>query len=328
MATYKEIHGVKVQYRDTDATAIEGDVWYNASTGLLKMYSAVGAWSTGGTLTTARHYTAGLGTQTAAICVAGTPAAVINEQYDGTSWTEIADLTKGRHGAGAAGTVTAGLAIGANSDPKVVTELYNGTAWTEIGDLNTGRYISSSCGTSTAALIAGGIPAPGPNPHMANSEEFNGTSWAEGDDLNEYASTVQSAGIQTAALCMGGLRDPVGNAGSKKNESYDGSSWTEVGDLNTAHDGGGGFGTQASAICASGRQYYNPTPAQSVNLTKTEEWDGSSFTEIADTSVVMHRTGGSGTVSSAGLLVGTNTSPGNQSEEFTVGASIETVAFD
>ena len=39
MATYKEIHGVNVQYRESDATAIEGDVWYNSSTGKLKMYS-------------------------------------------------------------------------------------------------------------------------------------------------------------------------------------------------------------------------------------------------------------------------------------------------
>ena len=54
MATYKEIHGVKVQYRDSDATAIEGDVWYNASTGLLKMYAALGSWATGGDLNNAR----------------------------------------------------------------------------------------------------------------------------------------------------------------------------------------------------------------------------------------------------------------------------------
>ena len=56
MATYKEIHGVKVQYRDSDATAIEGDVWYNSSTGLLKMYAAVGSWASGGNLNTARDY--------------------------------------------------------------------------------------------------------------------------------------------------------------------------------------------------------------------------------------------------------------------------------
>ena len=50
MATYKEIHGVKVQYRDSDATAIEGDVWYNRSTGKLKMYITAGAWSSGGNI--------------------------------------------------------------------------------------------------------------------------------------------------------------------------------------------------------------------------------------------------------------------------------------
>ena len=47
MATYKAIHGVNIQYRDSDATAIEGDVWYNSSTGKLKMYAALGAWSSG-----------------------------------------------------------------------------------------------------------------------------------------------------------------------------------------------------------------------------------------------------------------------------------------
>ena len=47
MATYKEIHGVKVQYRDSDPTAVEGDVWYNSTTGKLKMYAGVGAWASG-----------------------------------------------------------------------------------------------------------------------------------------------------------------------------------------------------------------------------------------------------------------------------------------
>ena len=42
MATYKEIHGVNVQYRDSDAPEIEGDVWYNSSTGKLRMYAWLG----------------------------------------------------------------------------------------------------------------------------------------------------------------------------------------------------------------------------------------------------------------------------------------------
>ena len=102
MATYKEIHGVKVQYRDSNATAVEGDVWYNASTGLLKMYAALGSWATGGATNTARLNLceAGCGTQTAAFIAGGNPTLAVAEQYDGSSWTEVADLSTGRNSLG------------------------------------------------------------------------------------------------------------------------------------------------------------------------------------------------------------------------------------
>ena len=35
MATYKELRGVNIQSLDADPTAVEGDVWYNASTSKL-----------------------------------------------------------------------------------------------------------------------------------------------------------------------------------------------------------------------------------------------------------------------------------------------------
>ena len=47
MANYKEIHGVNIQYRTGDATAVIGDVWYNSSTGLLKAYVGAGTWASG-----------------------------------------------------------------------------------------------------------------------------------------------------------------------------------------------------------------------------------------------------------------------------------------
>ena len=84
MATYKEIHGVKVQYRDSDATAIEGDVWYNASTGNLKMYALLGSWATGNNINTARRTMPGAGTNTLALAVGGyTTAAVASTE----EWT-------------------------------------------------------------------------------------------------------------------------------------------------------------------------------------------------------------------------------------------------
>ena len=72
MATYKEIHGVNVQYRDSDATAIEGDVWYNASFGLLKMYAAAGSWASSNAMNSGRGRAVGsAGTQTAGLAMGG-----------------------------------------------------------------------------------------------------------------------------------------------------------------------------------------------------------------------------------------------------------------
>ena len=98
MATYKEIHGVKVQYRGSDATAIEGDVWYNSNQGVLKMYAALGAWATGGNLNLARYELTGTVTQTAALDAGGDTGSVSlkAEEYDGSSWTESGDINTAR----------------------------------------------------------------------------------------------------------------------------------------------------------------------------------------------------------------------------------------
>ena len=69
MSTYKELKGINVQSLDSDPTAVEGEVWYNSSTGLLKMYGSAGSWASGGNLNTARAHGASSvqGTQTASI---------------------------------------------------------------------------------------------------------------------------------------------------------------------------------------------------------------------------------------------------------------------
>ena len=143
MATYKEIHGVKVQYRDSDATAVEGDVWYNRSTGLLKMYSGIGAWASGGTMVSTRNASGAAGTQTATIAMGGNPGAgvvALVENYDGSSWTEIADINTARQQNQGTGTSTAAITTGTFGPPATgANESWNGTSWTEVGDLNTAR---------------------------------------------------------------------------------------------------------------------------------------------------------------------------------------------
>ena len=104
MATYKAIHGVNIQYRDSDATVIEGDVWYNSSTGKLKMYSAVGAWASGGNMNTGRKAPGGgAGTLTAGLIFGGgDPDIADAETYDGSSWTEVNNLNTARREVGPA----------------------------------------------------------------------------------------------------------------------------------------------------------------------------------------------------------------------------------
>ena len=98
--------------------------------------------------------------------------------------------------------------------------------------------------------------------------EFVGT-WASGGNLNTARGNgLGGAGIQTAALAFAGAEP----SNSAKTESYNGSSWTETTDMNTARSyivGTGAVYTAALAIGGASPQ------------TATEQWDGSSWTEIA-----------------------------------------------
>ena len=269
MATYKEIHGVNIQSRDSDATAVEGDVWYNASTSKLKMHTfAAGTWATGGNLVAAKQQGMGIGTQTAALIAGGNPALATNESYDGSSWSEIANINTGRRDGSGFGTQTAGSIVGGQSPTVAIQEAWDGSSWTEVGDLSTARHLLGASGTQTAAIAAGGEA-----PYKNLSEEFNGTAWTEGDNLPLAKSNGGFLGPQTAALFAGGNPGPAGQT----NASYDGSSWTEQADLNSTRVGCGASlsGTNTSAIVFGGQPLPN---------VKTEEWDGSSWTEVNDLS--------------------------------------------
>ena len=61
------------------------------------------------------------GTQTAGMIMAGSPYSALTEEFDGISWTEVADMSTGRQGGGGAGpTSTLAMFIGGNTSPGVV----------------------------------------------------------------------------------------------------------------------------------------------------------------------------------------------------------------
>ena len=87
MVAYTGIKGGKVQNFSSDpSNPFVGQVWYNTTSSQVKVRSsnASGAWSTGGSLNTARYSPGGAGTQTSALAFGGSVPAITTatEEYN------------------------------------------------------------------------------------------------------------------------------------------------------------------------------------------------------------------------------------------------------
>ena len=324
MASYKDIIGIGIRKVSSDPpNPANGQMWYNTTTKVIKGLKSnpVGSWATGGTLNQSRYGMSSSGTVTASIAFGGRispPNAIsaLNEQYDGTSWTEVADLNTGRAFAGSTtGPYTAVLMFGGTPPTTTKMEQWNGSAWTETTDLNNAKSNVAGCGTTTAALATGG---------SANTNElWNGSAWTEVNDLNTARNGVgpNSAGTSTATLIAGGEQPTNPYALYANSELWNGSSWTEVNDLNTARHQLGRAGLSTLALAFGGA----PIPAAAG---KTEEWNGTSFTEANDMNTARGYPASSGTATAA-LATGGTINPGASStatEEWAQ-PSLTTVTF-
>ena len=156
MAKLKDIRGTRIQFLDADPVEY------------------VGTWASGGNTNTARRFTPGAGTSgpshNNALIFGGSPSVLDTESYDGSSWTELNNLSANK--SVGLGTATAALGVGSG----VAVEQWNGTSWTEINDISSTRNFSGTQGSTTAALIEGG-EAPGGS--SALTESNNGSTWRE-----------------------------------------------------------------------------------------------------------------------------------------------------
>jgi len=254
----------------------EGQLWYNTTIGVLKVYKSLGGvWAAGGNMNTTRT-TAGLaGTQTSAIAAGGFapgPSSA-TELYNGTSWTSNpTGLGTARYELSALGTQTAALAVGGyttGAPPIVATvESWNGTSWSPSPSMNITKADAGTAGIQTAGLTFGGA---NPTGILSATESWNGTSWTTVNSMNTARSYLAGCGIQTSALAFGGYVPPV-TTSTAATESWNGTSWTSVNSLNTARRALGGAGALNTAAVAFGG---NTT---TVTTTATEEWDGTSWT--------------------------------------------------
>ena len=268
-------------------------------------------------LNTAKKYVTGTGIVTACI-VMGQPTTT--EQFNGSSWTEIAESNTPHSSGAASGIVTDALFYGGdNPGFKANTETWNGSAWTEVSDMATttgylGGTQNSSSGNTNSLAFGGSTPSQTTAteewafpPVTASALQeglmwFNGglkvygtaagipaATWASGGSMNAAKNAVAGNGVSNSAAMA------VGGGGTSATELYNGTSWSEVNELNTGGNYIACFGiTTASIAAGGGRPGYS-------NL--VESWNGSNWTEVNELNTARAYFGGAGTQTS-GIVIG------------------------
>ena len=296
MSKYKGIKGFQVQTRSEDPSdPIVGDFYYNSGEGKFKNISdgvPAGTWASGGTMNTARYRMFGGFSPHSEGLVAGgqTPVKANVENYNGTSWTEVADIPTALSDSGMIGVYTAGVLAGGEG-PSSTTEAlhWNGSAWTEATNMPYSVERASGSGVQTAGLVTGGRDG---SPKLATTLEYDGTNWTAGGDLPAAYYNITAQGPQTSTLAAGGAD---GSAGSSAAYTYNGSSWTAISSMNAARSEGGwatqGDGATRALIFSGG----DPSDSRA----KTELWDGTSWTELNDLSTARSAGGSFGGVNNS-----------------------------
>jgi hypothetical protein len=225
---------------------------YGGSPNSTEEYNGTG-FSTGGALNTARATCQdnGWGVQTAGVVASGSiPGNTANvEEYDGSSFTEVNNVSTARRQQASIGLVqTAGAICGGYSTANTdATEEYDGTNWTTGGTLNTARRGFTGAGSLTSGIVYSGYSTA----ESTAAEEYDGTSWTTAPSTNTARNNTAGSNNspQNTALLFGGH---TGTARTGATEEYDGTSWTEIADMATARNSLAGAGTGSAALASGG----------------------------------------------------------------------------
>ena len=267
------------------------------------------SWTAGTAFPAVTQLGVGTGSVTDGLYYGTAPNNAEAFNYDGTTWTAIANLGTGRDAGVRCGTGTTAALLASGSAPTsvVLTEEYNksttaytAAAWASGGALGTPRGYNAGSGTQTAAVCFNGYNPGG----LQNAvENYNGSAWSEQGTQNTARNQAAGVGLQTASLVFGGQGIPS-PAQYAVCETYDGSSFTEVGNLNTARRALGGAGTQTAALGFLGNA------SGPADTTSSESWNGSAWTATPSANTARTLVLGAFGTSTAAVAVGGNKPPG------------------
>ena len=283
MAKYIDIAGNNIPIRSSNpSNPILGEIWYNTTDNVLRAqgFDAVGTWSSGNNINTARQQAADFGVSRDALVFAGGFApsrSTSTEVYNGSTFSAGGSLNTAVGGAGGAGTATAGLSCGGNQPAATTqTEEWDGSAWSVVNPMNTANPYRPATGTQISAIAAGAAINYSPPSTHTVSEQYDGTTWTSTPSLStgRYAENV---GTGASALAIAG--QDTGSECTNVVEAWDNSSWTSSPATNANHGGHGKTGTSATAalVWAGG----NSDPLAGNQEASTESWDGTSWTTLA-----------------------------------------------
>ena len=319
MTDFKTLKSIPVKTisGNRSGNSFEGQLYYDSDgAGVFKFLAPeLGAWASGGNINTPRKGLSGFGTQTAAIAATGnTPPNTTNvESYNGSAWTEVANVNTGKFYRGNCGLQTAGLLVG-GAPATADTEEWDGSSWTETANYPASVTFPILLGTQTAAFCIGGTVG---DPYVTSTNIYNGSAFTASTAINTARGEGVGAGTTTAGVITGGNTGSVTGA----TELWNGSSWTEVADLNTARNLLAGSGSSSAAMIAFG----GDAPARAV----TESWNGTSWTELGDLATGRRELGGSSNgTSSVGLAFSGCIANGTvqaSTEEWTIANPVKTI---
>jgi len=255
-------------------------------------------WTTGGNLNTPRNSAGnGMGVQTAALLAGGdrvsqdpTRAVANCEQYNGSSWTAVTALPRVGESAQNFGTSTAGtVAGGFDTSPNTALSdslNWDGSSWTASGNLPSTRQRGFSFGIQTAGVVCGGNTAGGAPTIINTTLDYDGSTFSVNPAT--LSSPRQLGAPSTNATSSGGwvgagTSPPLGgitNVSEEYNSSVNSVSaaaWASGGALGTARYQIGGAGDLPAGLAYGG--YGTSVPG---NTNKTEEYDGTSWSEVND----------------------------------------------
>ena len=231
-----------------------------------------GVWSASHTLNEAqRGLHAGGGTSTSAMCAGGNNNSWTNlsstEKLASGSWASDTALPVARYYTSGGGSPTNFLiSHGNNTTQERANSLeYNGTSWSNLSGIGWSCYASATGGNATDGLTFGGNTGS----TVTNSAKYDGSSWTSTNVLNSARYIHGGDGNSTDAVAYNGAQ---GSSTLRDNEKFNGTSWASIG--NGLH----GYSRYGATICGkSSGAIGGFGKANSVYMTSTELWDGTSF---------------------------------------------------